>query len=82
MSPTVERLWAARRHPSFLIGGAIAAVCLYVVVLELRSTTISIVITPRLVAAGFGTMVVCAALGSLLSLRALVSTDPGEAFRT
>lgn len=28
MSPTAERLWAARRHPSLLIGGAIAALVL------------------------------------------------------
>jgi len=34
------------------------------------------------VAIGVGVMLLCSALGSLLSIRKLVTTDPGEAFRT
>ncbi len=66
----------------FLIGCLIAGVSLAVTVWCLRETTISVVVTPTLVGIGLSVMVVCSALGSLLSIRKLVTTDPGEAFRS
>jgi putative ABC transport system permease protein len=68
----------------FLIGCAIAGVSLYVTltIMEIQQSTISVLIEPPLVAGGVGVMLVCSALGSLLSIRKLVTTDPGEAFRT
>jgi len=68
----------------FLIGCAVAGVSLYVTltIMTLRQSTISVLITPSLVAIGVSVMLVCSAMGSLLSIRKLVTTDPGEAFRT
>jgi len=66
----------------FLFGCAVAGVSLYVTVLCLRESTISVAITPSVVAMGLGVMIACSALGSLLSIRKLVTTDPGEAFRS
>ena len=47
----------------------------------LEKTAISMVITPELVLAGLGTTALCSALSSLLSIRKVITTDPGEAFR-
>jgi hypothetical protein len=47
-----------------------------------RHSMVSVLITPNLVAAGLGTMLACAALGALISIRRLFLIDPGEAFRT
>lgn len=60
-----------------LIGGAglKAATCV------LAHTTISVQITPELVAAGLGVTILCSGISSLLSIRKLISADPGEAFR-
>ena len=66
----------------FLFGCAVAGISLYITVMALEESTISVVITPPLVAIGVGVMLVCSALGSLLSIHRLVTTDPGEAFRT
>jgi putative ABC transport system permease protein len=66
----------------FLIGCAVAGTGLYATVWSLRESTISVVITPTLVAMGIVVMVLCSAMGSLLSIRKLVTTDPGEAFRS
>jgi putative ABC transport system permease protein len=66
----------------FVIGCIVAGVGLYVTVWCLRESTISIVVTPPLVAIGVSVMLFCSATGSLLSIRKLLSTDPGEAFRT
>jgi putative ABC transport system permease protein len=66
----------------FVFGCIVAGVSLYVTVWCLKESTISIVITAPLVAIGIGVMLLCSALGSLLSIRKLVTTDPGEAFRT
>jgi putative ABC transport system permease protein len=66
----------------FVFGCIVAGVGLYVTVWCLRESTISIVVTPPLVAIGVGVMLLCSATGSLLSIRKLMSTDPGEAFRT
>jgi len=68
----------------FLIGCAVAGISLYVTltIMTLQQSTISVLITPPLVAVGVSVMLVCSAMGSLLSIRKLVTTDPGEAFRT
>jgi putative ABC transport system permease protein len=66
----------------FALGCAAAGVGLYVAVTVLARTAISVIITPQLVLAGVGTTGVCSALSSLLSIRKMISTDPGEAFRT
>jgi len=66
----------------FVFGCIVAGVGLYVTVWCLRESTISIVITPPLVGIGVGVMLLCSATGSLLSIRKLMLTDPGEAFRT
>jgi len=68
----------------FLMGCAIAGISLYVTltIMRLQQSTISVLITTPLVAGGVSVMLVCSALGSLLSIRKLVTTDPGEAFRT
>ena len=66
----------------FLLGSAIAAAILGTTMVALRHSTISLLITPKLVAAGLGTMLACSALGALLSIRRVFAVDPGEAFRT
>jgi putative ABC transport system permease protein len=66
----------------FLIGCTIAGVSLYTTVWFLKDSTITVKITPPLVGLGVGVMLICSAAGSLLSIRKLVMTDPGEAFRT
>ena len=66
----------------FLIGCAIAGTSLVITVWSLRESTISVVIEWWVVALGLGVMILCSALGSLLSIRKLITTDPGEAFRS
>ncbi len=66
----------------FLIGCAMAGAGLYGTLWALSDSTISVLITPSLVAVGVTVMLACSALGSLLSIGKLVATDPGEAFRT
>jgi hypothetical protein len=60
----------------------VAGIGLYTTVWFLRDSTITVVITPVLVGIGVGVMLICSAAGSLLSIRKLMTTDPGEAFRT
>jgi putative ABC transport system permease protein len=66
----------------FVVGCALAGVGIHVALIFLARTTISIVITPGLVLAGLGTTALCSTLSSLLSIRQVINTDPGEAFRT
>ncbi len=66
----------------FLLGSAVAAACLWPVLVALRSTTIAVLITPRLALGGCGALFLSSAVGTLLSVRRVVTTDPGSAFRT
>ena len=68
----------------FLTGCAVAGISLYVTItiMRLQQSTITVLIEPPLVAGGVSVMLLCSAMGSLLSIRKLVMTDPGEAFRT
>jgi ABC-type lipoprotein release transport system permease subunit len=66
----------------FLIGCVLAGLGIYGAHALISRTSISIVITPNLVLAAVGTTAICSALSSLLSIRKVISTDPGEAFRT
>jgi putative ABC transport system permease protein len=65
----------------FILGCALAGVGIHVAQILLASTTISVVITRGLVLAGLGTTALCSALSALLSIRQVINTDPGEAFR-
>jgi putative ABC transport system permease protein len=65
----------------FILGCALAGVGIHIAMIVLANTTISIVITRGLVLAGLGTTALCSALSSLLSIRQVINTDPGEAFR-
>jgi ABC-type antimicrobial peptide transport system permease subunit len=60
----------------------VAGAGLYLTVWVLSDSTVSVVITPPLVAMGVGVTFVCSALGALLSIRKLATTDPAEAFRS
>jgi hypothetical protein len=66
----------------FLIGCGFAGLGLHVALRFLEDTTISTVVTRQLELAGVGTTAFCSALSSLLSIRKVINTDPGEAFRT
>jgi putative ABC transport system permease protein len=66
----------------FVLGCLLAAGVLWVSLALLAKTTISVVITRELVAIGMGVTALCSAASSFLSIRKLVNTDPGEAFRT
>jgi hypothetical protein len=66
----------------FLLGAAIAGAALWATLAAVRDSTISLLVTPGLVAAGLGTMLACSALGALISIGRLFVIDPGEAFRT
>jgi putative ABC transport system permease protein len=66
----------------FILGCGVAAVGLYVAVTILATTTISVVITPTVVLSGVLATGVVSITSSLLSVRCVISTDPGEAFRT
>ena len=66
----------------FVIGCALAGVAIHVALIVLAKTTISVVITRGLVLAGLGTTALCSSLSALLSIRQVINTDPGEAFRT
>jgi putative ABC transport system permease protein len=66
----------------FLLGSAVAVACLWPVLVALRSTTIAVLITPNLVLSGCGALLLSSAVGALLSVRRVVTTDPGKAFRT
>ena len=66
----------------FLLGSAVAVACLWPVLVALRSTTIAVLITPKLVLGGCGALFLSSAVGALLSVRRVVTTDPGSAFRT
>ncbi len=61
----------------FVLGCAMAGVGLYVTLMVLARTTISVVITEQLVLAGIGTTGLCSSLSSLLSIRKMISTGPG-----
>jgi len=65
-----------------LAGCVVAGAGLYVTVWALSDSTVSVVITPPLIAMGVGVTFVCSALGALLSIRKLATTDPAEAFRS
>jgi putative ABC transport system permease protein len=66
----------------FVLGSAVAAACLWPVLVALRATTIAVVITPNLVLGGCGALLLSSVVGALLSVRRVVTTDPGKAFRT
>jgi putative ABC transport system permease protein len=66
----------------FVIGCALAGLGTYVAHALIERTTISIVITRNLVLAAVATTAICSALSSLLSIRKVINTAPGEAFRT
>jgi putative ABC transport system permease protein len=66
----------------FIVGCALAGLGIHFAQAFLARTTISIVITRGLVIAGLGTTALCSILSSLLSIRQVINTDPGEAFRT
>jgi putative ABC transport system permease protein len=66
----------------FIVGCALAGAGIYVAHGLLAKTTISVVITRGLVFAGLGATALCSALSALLSIRRVIHTDPGEAFRT
>jgi putative ABC transport system permease protein len=66
----------------FLLGSVLAGALLCATMASLRNSMVSVLITPNLIAAGLGTMLVCSTLGALLSIRRLFFIDPGEAFRT
>ncbi len=66
----------------FLLGSAVAVACLWPVLVALRSTTVGVLITPNLVLGGCGALLLSSAVGALLSVRRVVTTDPGSAFRT
>lgn len=66
----------------FILGCGVAALGLYLAVTILATTTISVVITPPGVTAGVVATGVVSLTSSLLSVRRVISTDPGEAFRT
>jgi putative ABC transport system permease protein len=63
------------------IGCLLGGIGLYGASLVLAHTSISVQITPELVAAGLGVTILCSGTSSLLSIRKLISADPGEAFR-
>jgi putative ABC transport system permease protein len=65
----------------FILGCALAGAGIHVAQILLARTTISVVITRGLVLAGLGTTALCSALSALLSIRQVINTDPGEAFR-
>jgi putative ABC transport system permease protein len=66
----------------FVLGCALAALGLQAATVLLSRTTISVVITRELVLAGLATTALCSAASALLSIRQVIHTDPGEAFRT
>ena len=66
----------------FVVGSVIAGVGLYVAVIVISQTTISVVITTNVVLTGLGTTALVSAASSLLSVRRVLTTDPGEAFRS
>jgi putative ABC transport system permease protein len=66
----------------FVLGCVLACIGLYIAVAILATTTISIVITPLSIASGLGATGICSAASSALSIRKVMSTDPGEAFRS
>jgi putative ABC transport system permease protein len=65
----------------FILGCALAGAGIHIAMILLAKTTISVVITRGLVLTGLGTTALCSALSSLLSIRQVINTDPGEAFR-
>ena len=65
----------------FVLGCALAGLGTYGAQALIARTTISVVITRDLIFAGLGTTALCSALSSLLSIRQVINTDPGEAFR-
>jgi putative ABC transport system permease protein len=65
----------------FLIGFSLAGAALYLAVRLLAQTTVSVVITPDAVLTGFAATAAVSAVSSLLSVRRVLATDPGEAFR-
>jgi putative ABC transport system permease protein len=66
----------------FLLGAAIAGAAIFATESALRDSMIVLLVTPKLIAAGLGTMLACSVLGALISIRRLFAIDPGEAFRT
>ena len=66
----------------FVLGCGFAGLGLHAALTFLARTTISTVVTRELVLAGVGTTALCSAFSALLSIRKVISTDPGEAFRS
>jgi putative ABC transport system permease protein len=65
----------------FVLGCVFACLGLYIAMAILATTTISVVITPLSVMSGLGATGLCSAASSALSIRKVMTTDPGEAFR-
>jgi putative ABC transport system permease protein len=65
----------------YLLGFALAAACLWPVLVALSSTTIAVLITPSLVIRAGGALLLSSVVGVLLSVWRVVATDPGRAFR-
>ena len=66
----------------FMLGAALAAACLWPTLTALRATTIAVLITPKLVLAGSGTLFCFSIFGAIISVRRAATTDPGTAFRS
>jgi len=66
----------------FALGCAAACVSLYAAVLILAHTSISVVVTKTVILAAVAASAAASAGSSLLSVRRVLTTDPGEAFRT
>jgi putative ABC transport system permease protein len=66
----------------FAAGCSIAGLALYMTMMVLAHTTISFVITPNVILIGLGVTLVVSVGSSLLSVRRVLTTEPGEAFRT
>jgi putative ABC transport system permease protein len=64
-----------------LFGCFVAALCLWPAIVALQRTNISAVVTPQLVVSTFAALLLCSALGGLLSFSRIMHTDPGNAFR-
>jgi putative ABC transport system permease protein len=66
----------------FAIGCAAAGLTLYAAVFILAHTSISVVVTKTVIMSAVAASGVASAGSSLLSVRRVLTTDPGEAFRT
>jgi putative ABC transport system permease protein len=78
----IMRLLVFQSVVVFAIGCSIAGLALYASVVVLAHTNITVVITKNVVLTGLGASAVASLGSSLLAVRRVMRTDPGEAFRT